>query len=253
MPSSALASAEPVPGGGSASAVAAGLGAGLVAMVASLSTGRPKYAAARRPARLGRRHRDRPRRPVPDDRRRRRRGVRRLCAAMKLPRETDEEIAARTAALQAAARGRAEVPLTLRRGVPRARRRLGGARRSQQRQRLERPQRRVAARRGRRPRRRRERARQPAVGRRRGSRAGCRSGSDDLVAEVERLASATREIVGSGDARDPIAPAEARDHGDPGTARAPRRRTHRRGDPLAVAEDVASFRARADGRPGSPW
>ena len=40
-----LSSADAVPGGGAAAAVAAALGASLISMVAALSTGRPKYAA----------------------------------------------------------------------------------------------------------------------------------------------------------------------------------------------------------------
>jgi formiminotetrahydrofolate cyclodeaminase len=40
-----LSSAEPVPGGGSASAVAASIGASLISMVAGLSIGKPKYSA----------------------------------------------------------------------------------------------------------------------------------------------------------------------------------------------------------------
>ena len=107
-----LASSEPVPGGGSASAVAAALAASLVAMVASLSEGRPKYAdhealhtwAKAEGARLS----DHLLTLADDDSS----AYAGFSAAMKLPRETDAEKAARTAAIQAAARQAAEVPLT---------------------------------------------------------------------------------------------------------------------------------------------
>jgi formiminotetrahydrofolate cyclodeaminase len=106
-----LASAEPVPGGGSASAVAAALGASLVAMVASLSEGRPKYAehadlhawAKEEGTRLA----DRLLTLADEDSA----AYAGFSVAMKLPRETDDERAARTAAIQQAARYAAEVPL----------------------------------------------------------------------------------------------------------------------------------------------
>lgn len=106
----ALASAEPVPGGGSASAVAASLGAGLVAMVASLSD-RPKYAD----------HADLHRTSIATGRRLATRfldladedseAYAGFAAAMKMPRDDDAQKAARAEALQAAARRAAEVPL----------------------------------------------------------------------------------------------------------------------------------------------
>lgn len=106
-----LASAEPVPGGGSASAVAASLGAGLVAMVAALSIGRPKYAqhaalhevAGARGVELADRFLALADRDAD--------AYARLSAALKLPRETDAEKSARSTALDAAARVAAEVPL----------------------------------------------------------------------------------------------------------------------------------------------
>lgn len=108
-----LASSDPVPGGGSASAVAAALGASLATMVASLTTGRPKY-ADHEPMlawvlETGRRLTDRFLALADDDAE----AYAGFAAALKLPRENDDEIAIRTAAMQAAARRASEVPLAV--------------------------------------------------------------------------------------------------------------------------------------------
>jgi formiminotetrahydrofolate cyclodeaminase len=99
-----LASSDPVPGGGSASAIAAALGASLVTMVASLTTGRPKYIdhepmlawASDTGRRLSVRFLD-----LADEDAE---AYGAFAAARKLPRDTDSQIATRTAAMQDAAR-----------------------------------------------------------------------------------------------------------------------------------------------------
>lgn len=108
-----LASPEPVPGGGSASAVAASLAAALVAMVASLSQNRAKYAAHAalhlRAAAAGQRLASRLLELADSDAQ----AYAGFASALKLPRETSPERAVRDAALSKTAREAAEVPLAI--------------------------------------------------------------------------------------------------------------------------------------------
>jgi formiminotetrahydrofolate cyclodeaminase len=108
-----LASGDPTPGGGSASALAAALGASLVSMVCNLTIGRPRYAEHEADARqiqalaatLGERIQgfiDRDAAAYGE-----------VIAAYQLPRATDDEKAARSEAIQESTLGAALVPLSV--------------------------------------------------------------------------------------------------------------------------------------------
>jgi len=109
----ALASAEPVPGGGSASAAAGALAASLVSMVARLSLDRPKYAAFEGTHRRAIATAEAARRELLDFVDRDAAVYATFAAVSHLPRDTDEQRAARETALRSAARGATEVPMAV--------------------------------------------------------------------------------------------------------------------------------------------
>jgi len=116
----AFSSSDPTPGGGSASALAGAVGASLLAMVAGLP--KTKHAAEddRPPLDEARAAlvalRDTLARLVDEDTA----AYDRVVAAFKLPKGTDEEKAARSAAVQAAFRGATETPLAVMRACAQA-------------------------------------------------------------------------------------------------------------------------------------
>jgi formiminotetrahydrofolate cyclodeaminase len=106
-----LASAEPTPGGGSAATFVGAMGAALCAMVARITAANDRYASVRGEALAVTaaadvlRERLAAARPLDEE------AFERVVAASALPKATDEQKRARTAALQAALVGAAEAPL----------------------------------------------------------------------------------------------------------------------------------------------
>jgi formiminotetrahydrofolate cyclodeaminase len=108
-----LASAEPVPGGGSASAIAGSFAASLLAMVARLSADRPKYAAFQKTHARALAAGERGRTILLELADADARAYAGFADARKMPKESEEEKAARDAATRIAARASTEVPLNV--------------------------------------------------------------------------------------------------------------------------------------------
>lgn len=107
----ALASDAPTPGGGSAATMVAASGAALVAMVARISAGNPKYAASAELCRDLVRRADALRADLLSARVRDESAFDQVVAAQALPKSTDDEKAARAARLEAALTAAAAEPL----------------------------------------------------------------------------------------------------------------------------------------------
>lgn len=112
-----LAAPTPTPGGGSAAAYAAAMGAGLVAMVAGLTIGKKKYAEVEAQMQAIRVHAEKLREEltyaVDDDAG----AFEAVMGAFRLPKETPGEKAARTASIQSATLNAAHVPLHVAEGA----------------------------------------------------------------------------------------------------------------------------------------
>lgn len=105
-----LASSEPEPGGGAAAALVAATGAALVSMVANLTIGKEKYAAVQAEVEQAREQAERLRAALLEAIDRDAESFRRVMAAYRLPRETDDQKAERKRATQQALREATQAP-----------------------------------------------------------------------------------------------------------------------------------------------
>ncbi len=108
---------DPVPGGGSISALNGAIAASLAEMVARLTIGRKKYAEYENEMKSLAEHFGQVRRRLEEDIDRDSEAYNRVFAAFKLPKETEEEKAARSAAIQKETKHAAEVPMDVARKV----------------------------------------------------------------------------------------------------------------------------------------
>ena len=106
-----LASGEPTPGGGSAAALAGALGAALAAMVANLTVGRKRYVYVDIQMQTVRREAETLRGRLTDLVVEDARAYEQVRAAYRLPKESADDIAARSAAIQTAMQGASLTPL----------------------------------------------------------------------------------------------------------------------------------------------
>ena len=108
-----LASSAPAPGGGSAAALAAAIGAALVSMVANLTVGKSKYADVQDDVERILAHSEALRQRCIDLLEQDVEAYTAVSAAYKMPRDTDEQKQARSAAIQEALKGATDVPMKL--------------------------------------------------------------------------------------------------------------------------------------------
>jgi formiminotetrahydrofolate cyclodeaminase len=106
-----LASSAPAPGGGSVAALSGALGAGLISMVCNLTLGKPKYAAVQDDISAILKKSEGLRKELTDLLEEDVQAYTRLSQTMKMPRDTEEQKAVRTKAMDKALKEATEVPM----------------------------------------------------------------------------------------------------------------------------------------------